>query len=133
MTLFFGCLDIETGVLDFVNAGHNAPMLVMGGEMRELEATGIPLAVLPQFPFGAGRTELRPGELLAVFSDGIPEAARGEEFFDNERLANALKARASADRLADVGDGVLAEVETFLSGTPWSDDVTLVLLRRIAR
>ena len=65
-----------------------------------------------------------------MFSDGIPEAARDGEFFDNERLGQALIAQAKTASLEDAGDRLLAEVETFLAGTPRSDDVTLVLLRR---
>jgi sigma-B regulation protein RsbU (phosphoserine phosphatase) len=130
VTVFFGCLDPATGELHYVNAGHNAPMLVTAGGLRELEATGIPLAVLPEFPYTAGQCTLGSGELLAVFSDGIPEAARGEEFFDNERLGKALTANAGAADLEEAGDRVLGEVESFLAGSPRGDDVTLVLLRR---
>ena len=130
VTLFFGCLDVATGQLDYVNAGHNAPMLVRDGKLVELEATGIPLAILPSFPYTRSTVTLGPGELLAVFSDGIPEAARGGEFFDNERLGQALIAQAKTPSLEEAGDRLLGEVETFLAGTPRSDDVTLVLLRR---
>jgi sigma-B regulation protein RsbU (phosphoserine phosphatase) len=130
VTLFFGCLDVATGQLDYVNAGHNAPMLVRDGKLLELEATGIPLAILPSFPYTKETVTLGPGELLAVFSDGIPEAVRDGEFFDNERLGQALIAQAGTASLEEAGDRLLAEVETFLAGTPRSDDVTLVLLRR---
>jgi serine phosphatase RsbU (regulator of sigma subunit) len=65
-----------------------------------------------------------------VFSDGIPEATREGEFFDNERLGKALVAQAKTPDLQQAGERLLGEVETFLAGTPRSDDVTLVLLRR---
>ena len=130
VTLFFGCLDTATGQLDYVNAGHNAPMVVRGGSLVELEATGIPLAILPAFPYTASSMTLGPRELLAVFSDGIPEAARDGEFFDNERLGKSLIAHAQDPQLEQVGDQLLDEVESFLDGTPRGDDVTLVLLRR---
>jgi phosphoserine phosphatase RsbU/P len=130
VTLFFGCLDLTTGTLDYVNAGHNAPMLVRDGQLVELEATGIPLGIMPVFPYTRGTVALGPDELLAVFSDGIPEAAREGEFFDNERLGRALVAQAKNRSLEDAGDRVLGEVESFLAGTPRGDDVTLVLLRR---
>jgi sigma-B regulation protein RsbU (phosphoserine phosphatase) len=130
VTLFFGCLDPATGLLDYVNAGHNAPMLVRDGSLVELEATGIPLAILPAFAYSAKSVTLGRGELLAVFSDGIPEAARDGEFFDNDRLGKSLVAQARTPSLEAVGDTLLDEVETFLAGTPRGDDVTLVLLRR---
>jgi phosphoserine phosphatase RsbU/P len=130
VTLFFGCLDIATGQLDYVNAGHNAPMLVRNGTLMELEATGIPLAILPSFPYQGASMTLGPGELLAVFSDGIPEAAREGEFFDNERLGKCLVSQAATPLLEEAGERLIAEVESFLAGTPRSDDVTLLLLRR---
>ncbi len=130
VTLFFGCLDPASGELHYVNAGHNPPMLVTAGGLRELEATGVPIAILPEFPYTASTIQIGRGELLAIFSDGIPEAVRDNEFFDNERLGQALLAQAGTADLEDASDGVLGEVEAFLAGTPRSDDVTLVLLRR---
>jgi len=130
VTLFLGCLDPATGDLHYVNAGHNAPMVVANGALRELEATGIPIAVLPDFPYRAARVTLGDGELLAVFSDGIPEAARGEEFFDPERLARALIESAHEPDLAELGDRIMARVEEFLAGAPRGDDITLLLVRR---
>ena len=132
VTLFFGSLDAGTGELHYVNAGHNAPLLVKEGAFRELLAEGIPLGVLPKFPYTATRVDMNPGELLAVFTDGIPEAERSSprEFFGDERLQAALMARADSASLEAAAEGLMAEVETFVAGTPRSDDITLVLLRR---
>ena len=130
VTMFIGCLDPATGDLSYVNAGHNAPLLVGEGAPRELEANGVPIAVLPEFSYQAQRLVLEPGQLLAVFSDGIPEAYRDEEFFDTERLTEALVESRQLAELNDVADRVIGRVEEFLSGTARGDDVTLLLLRR---
>lgn len=130
VTMFIGCLDPATGQLEYVNAGHNAPLLVGGGAVRELEATGVPVAVLPSFPFQIQRIELEPGHLLAVFSDGIPEAYREEEFFDTERLTAALVESVALPELEEIADRVIGRVEEFLAGAPRGDDVTLLLVRR---
>jgi sigma-B regulation protein RsbU (phosphoserine phosphatase) len=93
---------------------------------------GVPLGVLPDFPYSTTTVTLAPGELLALFSDGIPEAQRGEEFFDDRRLHEALLADGAMRDLRALRGGVLARVDAFLAGVPRTDDITLVLIRREA-
>jgi serine phosphatase RsbU (regulator of sigma subunit) len=130
VTVFLAFIDPASGRVRFVNAGHNPPVLVRRGELSFLEDGGVPLGVLPSFPFQEGEATLEPGDLLAAFSDGIPEAARGEEFFDDIRLREALVEMATDPELDRVGDGIVSRVEQFLAGAPRSDDITLVLVRR---
>src|SRR5207247_8812189 len=73
-----------------------------------------------------------PGGLLALFSDGIPEAQRGEEFFDDRRLHEALLAEGATADLQALRGGILGRVDDFLAGAPRTDDITLVLVRREA-
>ena len=77
VTMFLAFLDPETGKMRYVNAGHNPPLVIGGGDLRMLEDGGVPMGVLPTYPFEEGETDLRSGDLLAAFSDGIPEATRG--------------------------------------------------------
>ncbi len=132
VTMFFAFVRPETGRVRYVNAGHNAPYVVGSAGLRTLEAKGIPIAVLPHFPYQADDVALAPGELLALFSDGIPEAQRGDAFFDDERLAATLTAHAADVTLPEIASAVIGEVDGFLAGSPRTDDVTLVLLRRRA-
>ncbi len=130
VTLFLAFLDPASGALRYVNAGHNPPVVVRGRDLRMLEDGGVPMGVLPRFPFAEGETALEPGDLLAAFSDGIPEATRGGEFFDDDRLRQALIELAPEREIDRIGDGVVSRVAEFLAGEPRSDDVTLVLVRR---
>jgi len=130
VTMFLGELDLETGHMRYVNAGHNAPLLVKGSGVRELAAEGVPIAVLPDFPYASAAVDLAPGELFALFTDGIPEAQHGEDFFGDDRLRQALTRLAAEPSLDQVATGLVTEVETFLAGQHRSDDVTLVMLRR---
>jgi sigma-B regulation protein RsbU (phosphoserine phosphatase) len=132
VTGFLGCLDAGAGTLHYVNAGHPSALLLCGREIRPLESNGIPLGVLRDFSYRALTTEIRPGSMLAVFSDGIPEAQRGLEFFTEARLHEALVEAAAASDLADVRRGILARVDAFLGDAPRSDDITLLLIRREA-
>ena len=113
-----------------MNAGHPEPHLVRDGRVRTLPATGIPVGMMPEFAWTEGETVLAPGELLALFSDGIPEAQRGLEFFDFERVAAALREAAAETELTRAADRVIARIDAFAAGEHRADDVTLVLLRR---
>jgi sigma-B regulation protein RsbU (phosphoserine phosphatase) len=130
VTLFVGCLDPASGALHYCNAGHDAPVIVGAGGLRRLDATGIPVGVLGAYPYAAAIATLAPGETLALYSDGIPEALRGQEFFGEERLADTLRMAAATPTLDEAVRSVLADVETFAAGTPRADDITLVLVRR---
>ncbi len=130
VTMFVGWLDPESGHLRYVNAGHPDPHIMKGTGFRKLEATGIPVAMLPDFPWTEGSTVLEHGETIAVFSDGIPEAQRGDEFFDWERVAETMVSAAAESDLARAGEQVIASIDAFAAGEHRADDVTLVLLRR---
>src|SRR5580765_8644753 len=130
LTLFVGWLDPASGVLRYVNAGHPEPHLVKNGTLRTLEATGIPVGMMASFPWTEGEVVVGDDETLAVFSDGIPEAQRGDEFFDFERLALALKETAVERDLATMADGIIRRIDAFAAGAHRADDVTLLLLRR---
>ncbi len=130
VTGFVGCLEPGSGRLHYVNAGHPSPLLVLGEEIRELESNGVPFGILPGFPYSARSVELRPGELLALYSDGITEAQRGEELFQESRVREALFQEATAPDLGALRRRLIERVEAFLGDSPRSDDITLLLLRR---
>ncbi len=131
-TLFVGLLDPATGELAYVNAGHNPPFVVRGdGATESLAGTGLPVALVEEGVWRAGAAALAPGDLLVLYTDGIPEAWNAEdEDYGDERL-RALLASLRGCPVAAVRDAVLAEVKAFVGEAPTSDDVTLVLLRRL--
>jgi len=132
VTGFVGVLDPATGALEYVNAGHPWPMLVQGGNLRELESNGVPFGVVQHFPYSAASVELERGEVFALFTDGIPEAQKGEELYNEDRLRAAMREESVAPDLATLRDRLLGRVDEFLAGTPRNDDITLVLIRRAA-
>ena len=129
VTVFAGWLDPATGRLRYVNAGHPEGVLVKGDRVRTLDATGIPVGMLPTFAWTEGEIEVESGEMLAVFSDGIPEAQNGDVFFDLPRVHEVLRNAASPD-LDGVAGSMLAAIDAFAGGAHRGDDVTLLLLRR---
>ena len=128
--MFVGWLDPASGQLRYVNAGHPEPHLVRDGALRTLEATGIPVGMMANFAWTEGEVVLQDSETLAVFSDGIPEAQHGDEFFDFERVAAALRETVGERDLAAMADGVIGRIDAFAAGEHRADDVTLMLLRR---
>jgi serine phosphatase RsbU (regulator of sigma subunit) len=132
VTAFIGCLDPATGHVEYVNGGHNAPLLVHGGEIREIEATGMPFGILEHAPYASGQFDLPSGSLLAVFSDGIPEAQHGEAFFEDARLQALLKDPAAPADVTALRERIVGDVLAFVGESPRSDDITLLLLRREA-
>jgi len=132
VTLFLGLLDLQTHRLEYVNAGHNPPLILAAdGSVSTLDATGLPLGMLPVSPYESGTVELAPGSMLCLYSDGITEAERGEELFGEDRLLDSLRRRHSQP-VAAIADGLLEDVTRHLQDTPAGDDVTLLLLKRLA-
>lgn len=132
LTLFLGRLEPETGRLEYVNAGHNPPLLFAAdGSVTQLDATGLPVGLIDGVTFETASVEIPPGGMLAIFSDGIPEARTEEDEFGDDRLCEELRTRRDLP-LEEAAEGVLGEVRSFMGDAPPTDDITLFLLRRRA-
>ena len=129
-TLFFGILDPDTGLLTFINGGHEPPVLVgPSGALERLKPTGPALGLLPDRDFEVRRVKLLPGGLLLAFTDGVTDArnASGEPFGE-QRLIGLLggPARSAAEVLRDVE----RSLDEHTGGAEPFDDVTMLALRR---
>lgn len=130
VTLFYGRLDPASHRVDFVNAGHCPALLFHAdGSLEELETTGLPVGMMLGPKYEASSTQLRPGDLLLIYSDGIPEAFKGEDDYGEDRLKESVRSRLGAS-LEEITQGALLDLRSFLEGTPPGDDITLFLLRR---
>ena len=130
-TFFLGYLDPGAGRVTYVNAGHNPPLVVRAdGSVDECAATGLPVGMIDGVEYGAGEVTLGPGDLLAMFSDGITETLReDDEEFGDERFRELL-VRGRGGELDGLFDEVQAELAAFRGGAEIGDDVTLVVVRR---
>ncbi|MET0646671.1 MAG: SpoIIE family protein phosphatase [Pyrinomonadaceae bacterium] len=131
VTLFYAELDPLTGSLSFINAGHNPPIIAHeGGALEQLAAGGLPLGIVPDFDYREGRTQLRPGDVLVAYSDGVTESQNpaGEEF-GTVRLQEVV-ARNLSRSAAGIRDKIEAALSTFAQGTPAGDDITLLIVKR---
>src|SRR5437868_6299904 len=133
ITLFCAELDAESGVLNFINAGHNPPLIVhAAGTMEQLGAGGMPLGIMPSAPYREGRTQLQPGDALVIYSDGATETQnpQGEEF-GPLRLYDVV-ARNLDTTASGIRDKIEAALTKFAQGTAAGDDITLVIVKRQA-
>jgi phosphoserine phosphatase RsbU/P len=133
VTLFYAELDPQTGSLSFINAGHNPPLIVhAAGTVENLSSGGLPLGIMPHSPYREGRTQLQPGDVMVIYSDGVSEAVnpQGEEF-GTARLHSvvSLNIERSASGIRDRIESALTK---FAQGMPAADDITLVIVKRQA-
>lgn len=129
-TFFYAEWSTAERRLSYVNAGHYAPVLLGSLRGRQLCEGGMPLGLFPGLEFQTGEVTLEPGDLLALYSDGITEAASksGEEFGD-ERLQAEIE-KHSEKPLAEIQSRVLEAVRNW-AGDELEDDMTLLMVRAI--
>jgi sigma-B regulation protein RsbU (phosphoserine phosphatase) len=132
ITIFLGDLNTKTGKMRYVNAGHEPPLVVRkDGTIDALDSTTLPVAMIEEWPSVSAEAQMNPGDLLMVLSDGVPEATtNGETFLGLKPVEEILKTHHKED-LTVIRNHIIAAVEAHLDGKPQSDDVTVVLLRRI--
>jgi sigma-B regulation protein RsbU (phosphoserine phosphatase) len=130
-TFFCSVYDDETGRLTYTNAGHLKPILAREGQAIALEGDGMVAGLLPNVKYEQQDVLLRTGDLLAVFSDGIPEAQdAAEQEFGEARLAELLLTQRDKplDQIITVVTGT---VERWIHDPVGRDDLTLLLLRKL--
>ena len=130
-TFFLGYLEPATGRVTYVNAGHNPPFVIRAdGKVETLAPTGMPVGIIEEFSYNTGEVTLEPGDLLTLYSDGIPETqdADDEEYGENN-FEKLLVAERGND-LAEMFDKLQVELKDFRGDVPIGDDVTLLALRR---
>jgi len=132
VTLFLGELDLATGRLTYINAGHEPPIVVhQDGSMHSVESTTMPFAMIEEIPLEVSEMTLLSGDTMVIFSDGIPEATTtGDKFLGLAGVKEILTTHRE-EPLSHIRDRIVKIVEAFLAGGPASDDVTLVMLRRL--
>jgi phosphoserine phosphatase RsbU/P len=133
-TAFLAEVDIDTREMVYINAGHNAPILRRAsGQIERLSAGGppfgVPLFTPNEVPYPSGRVQLRPGDVLFVFTDGVVEAVddAGEEYGE-ARLVPCIQnaASSSADEIMKCA---MADVNAFVGQARQHDDITCLVLR----
>jgi sigma-B regulation protein RsbU (phosphoserine phosphatase) len=129
-TFFCALYDDRTGLLRYTNAGHLKPILVRDGQATGLEGDGMVAGLLPNVKYDEHEIVLRHGDLVALFSDGVPEAEDAQQKeFGEEHLSELLREHA-ADPLGKILTMVTGAVDEWIHDPGGRDDTTVVLLRK---
>ena len=116
--------------LSYVNAGHNAPILRRAnGDMEKLDIGGVPLGIQSAAAHETSTKDLRPGDALIFFTDGVVEAfdESGQEFGDGRWLA-AIRALPEVNAQESL-QFLMTSVDAFVGATRQSDDITCMIFR----
>lgn len=135
VTAWMGVLEISTGKLVYVNAGHNSPVIGRkNGETEFLRSRpGFVLAGLDFTKYRAGSLELMPGDLLYLYTDGVTEAMNtAQELYGEERLKRTLDANVSAAP-EEIFKAVKKDLDDFVADAPQFDDITMLAMRYLGR
>ena len=131
VTMILGIVDTGTGGMVYGQGGHNPPLLVpVRGKPTYEPAGGMPLGVFEDAKFGERELQLKPGETLLVYTDGVTEAMNeAKDLFGEERLEKAVTGveGLSAEKIAE---RVIERVESFVLEAERSDDITLLAIQR---
>jgi len=132
-TLFFGILDPETGLLSYINAGHE-PLIVVGpdGVREDLQPTGPAVGMMLDAKFKIKQVQLEPGDILIGFTDGVTEArSPSGELFTKQRLRSILQQPASS--ASELLERIKASLFAYTDNAPQNDDITLLVVQGVPK
>jgi phosphoserine phosphatase RsbU/P len=133
ITLFYGVYNPSTGVLTYVNAGQNPPLIRRrDGRYERLGGTGVALGMFEHSVFGSVDTMLHAGETLVMYSDGITEAENPDGLPFEETGLELVVERYAGEEPAEIGTRVLKAVAAHARASRFTDDLTILLLKRNA-
>lgn len=135
VTVFYGILNTETGLVTYANGGHNPPYLIkVDGVVELIPMTGgIALGVMEEMPYNFKSFTLNPGETVFLFTDGVTEAMDSkEDLFSEERLIERLS-NSNSKTISDITKDVIDSVFEYSKDVPQSDDITVLTFRYFDR
>jgi sigma-B regulation protein RsbU (phosphoserine phosphatase) len=129
-TAFLAEYDPVRRTVDYINAGHNNPILRRAsGQIERLDVGGLPFGIMPDVKFDSATITLAPGDWLIIFTDGVVEAENAQQSeYGEARLLAAVDAGKSVEP-SEMLHRIMAEVDLFVGTTPQHDDVTCMLLK----
>ena len=129
VTAWLGILDLTNGELQFVNAGHNPPLICQNGEFRYLKApAGFVLAGIDEFVYKKNVITMQPGDRVFLYTDGVTEATNlVEELYGEKRLKDFLNQR-KGDSAEEVLHKLKEDIDEFVGEAPQFDDITMLML-----
>ena len=131
-TAFLAQFDPLTGKCQWVNCGHNDGIVLRkSGQVEMMPCSGLALGLFRGMTYEEQAFQLDPGDLLAIYSDGVPEANNtSEEEFSTERFIDVLKTHRERPS-NEIVETVIREIDGFVGSAPQFDDITLMVIKRL--
>jgi serine phosphatase RsbU (regulator of sigma subunit) len=138
-TFFYAQLDARCRQLRYVNAGHNPPYLLRAGrrstvdaaspEIEQLSVGGTVVGMFPEMGYEEATVELWPGDVLLVYTDGVPEAHNPEsEEFGEERLQQLLRQTANLP-VDEISARISTAMTRWIQDAEQYDDLTFIVMK----
>ena len=128
VTMFLGLADLNTGSLDYCNAGHNPPIILPQAEFMEM-LPNAPIGLWPDLEFEGERIENIKGHAIFIYTDGLNEAENPQqEQFGDDRLLDILK-NSKFENARQAVESLKADIEAFRDGAEPNDDLTMLGLK----
>ncbi len=120
----------RAGEVEICNAGHCYPLVVQKDEIRSIESTGLPLGMFFNAKHQARKLQLQHGDTLFLYTDGLTESrnSSGDEY--SEARLSAFVAKEHSRAPAELIDFCINDVTRFRAGTPRTDDLTIMVMRK---
>jgi sigma-B regulation protein RsbU (phosphoserine phosphatase) len=128
--LVYGLYDPEKHALSLCNCGSWSPILVRQGKAALLDHSGALLGAFEDQQYQQSETTLTSGDLLVGYTDGLPEARRGQEILGIERVREVLSEQESGASAASVAENLLDAAEQFAGGA-LRDDAVVIAVRAL--
>ncbi|MDO4171143.1 MAG: SpoIIE family protein phosphatase [Prevotellaceae bacterium] len=133
VTLFYGVYNVRTGVITYVNAGHNPPYILRAdGSMETLPLSpNISLGVVERYSYKSATVQLNHGDSIVTFTDGVTEACNDSgELYGEQRLEALLASCRGMDAQRTV-ERIIDAVHEHTGNAEQSDDITILTLKRL--
>ncbi len=128
-TFFYAQIDERNRQLRYVNAGHNPPFLLRFSEIQELSTGGAVIGLFPEMNYPEAAVDLRAGDILVAFTDGVTEALNaGEEEFGEQRLKELL-CRSATLPAPEIAKKIADELRDWIGDAVQHDDLTFIVMK----
>lgn len=129
-TLFCGVLDMQTGRVEFCNAGHNPPIWIHEGNTSFMHPeVNLPAGVLGDYEYKSEEIQLSEGDALFLYTDGVTEAENSQKALFGDASTLAMVDLLKDVPMMDMADGVVDAIRRFVDDYEQSDDLTMLCLR----
>ena len=133
ITIFCGILNIKTGSVKFANGGHNPPFVVSeNGDIQALDTSGgTVVGIIEDVSYTTDELMLGANDLIYMYTDGVTEAFNDKhEVFSEDRLKNEIT-KHRQEEIKDLVSHTFHSIETFAKDAPQSDDITILVVKRL--